>query len=253
MSDEHVYFNQLAWDPTRYVGWWGGLDPSPVLGYITPTTMGSFLSAASNSASPFPAMVGSVHAWDNARNLWGTAATVSISILAVYVLVCVARRPAHPRAVRLGVLIGTSLVTVLATWHADVLLPGPARWPASSFLSDTGTVQGASRVATAPSRSGAVALGPYWPLLPGRYVTVVHYGVTGGQPEDSHLQVVALSGPHDQGTRILATEGLTTRSSLSSTFTVAHTETVVIVVTWGGTGTLRVDGVTLVKTGSSGH
>jgi hypothetical protein len=28
------YYNTLSWDPSTYGGWWGSLDPSPILGYI---------------------------------------------------------------------------------------------------------------------------------------------------------------------------------------------------------------------------
>jgi hypothetical protein len=31
---EHAYYNVPGWDPSTYSGWWGSLDPSPVLGYI---------------------------------------------------------------------------------------------------------------------------------------------------------------------------------------------------------------------------
>lgn len=29
---EYIYYNVASWDPATYAGWWGGLDPSPVLG-----------------------------------------------------------------------------------------------------------------------------------------------------------------------------------------------------------------------------
>jgi hypothetical protein len=249
IRDEHLYFNQIAWDPVRYSGWWGGLDPSPILGYIGRTTLSGYLSVAANSPTTVPASVGALHPWGNARNLWGTACATALAALTVYVLVHLVRRPVALSARWLGILVGTSLVTLVATWNSSVLLPSPATWAATSFLSDTGTVHGTSRVVTASSAAGAVVLGPYWPLLPGRYRATVNYSVAGRQPERSQIMVIAITRPPAQGLQFLATVPLTAAPSRSTSFTVSKTEPVVVSVRWNGGQSLRVDSVTLSKTG----
>ena len=249
LRDQHRYFNQVAWDPVRYAGWWGGLDPSPVLGYLGHTTLSSYLSVASNAPTSVPAWVGTAHPWANARNLWGTGCVLALAALAVYVLVHLVRKPMALNARWLGILGGTVLVTLVATWHSSALLPGPATWTATSFLSETGTVHGTSRVVTASSGAGAVVLGPYWTLLPGRYRATVYYTVSGRQPERSQMTVTAITKPPDQGLETLASVPLTAASTRSASFTVTQPETVVVSVRWNGGGYLRVDRVGLAKTG----
>ena len=45
VRNEHILYNQIGWDPITYTGWWGGLDPSPVLGYIGGVTLHDLVPA----------------------------------------------------------------------------------------------------------------------------------------------------------------------------------------------------------------
>lgn len=49
LRDEHIYSNHFAWDPASYTGWWGGLDPSPILGYIGGMEVSAVVRVATNS------------------------------------------------------------------------------------------------------------------------------------------------------------------------------------------------------------
>jgi hypothetical protein len=249
LHDEHLYFNQVAWDPARYAGWWGGLDPSPVLGYLGGATMSDHLSVASDGPTSVAAAVGAAHPWQNARNLWGTACVAALSALVVYVLVHLVRRPMGLSARGLAALVGTSVVTLVATWNSGVLLPGTASWAAGSLTGGTGTAQGAGRGVDPVAPAGAVVRGPSWSLLPGRYRATVDYAVVGRRPERGLLTVTALTRSPDRGPRVLAAAPLVAPSSRSTTFTVVRTAPVVIAVTWSGGG-LRVDRVALTRTGA---
>jgi len=117
------------------------------------------------------------------------------------------------------------------------------------LLSGTGTVHGTSRVVTASSPAGAVILGPYWPLLPGRYRATVAYAVASRRPGRTQIAVIAITRPPGSGLRTLATVPLTAASSRSTSFTLSRTEQIVVSVYWNGGGSLRVDTLTLSKTG----
>jgi hypothetical protein len=248
LRGDHLYFNRVAWDPARYAGWWGGLDPSPVLGYLGGATMSDHLSVASDAPMSVAAAVGAAHPWQNARNLWGTACVAALSALVVYVLVHLVRRPVDLRVRWLAALVGTSVVTLVATWHSSVLLPGTATWTAGSLTGGTGSAQAAGRGVTAVPSAGAVVRGPSWSLLPGRYRATVDYAVVGRRPERSLLTVTAFTRSPDRGPRVLAAAPLVAPSTGSTTFTVVRTAPVVVAVAWSG-GDLRVERVTLTRTG----
>jgi hypothetical protein len=92
LRGEHVYYNGSGWDPQTYVGWWGGLDPSPILGYI------------------------GRNVFSNARVDLGAVTAVLVCALVVYLLVKASQRPVrwHPWA------IGGALVAILAVFPATL-------------------------------------------------------------------------------------------------------------------------------------
>jgi hypothetical protein len=111
---EHVYYNLAGWDPLSYAGWWGGLDPSPVLGLI------------------------GTDIYDNSRVDWGIVCVVAIGCLIVYALVQAAKQSPRFRPWVLGCLSALVLLSFPMTLSATPLQPEFA--PAASY------------VAVAPSR-----------------------------------------------------------------------------------------------------
>lgn len=100
---EHMYYNVIGWDPATYSGWWGGLDPSPVLGYIG-----------------LPAL-------ENWRVVWGLALVVIVcaASTALFVQLLKTRRSRWLVPV-VGAVIVCIAVTFTATMSAAALRPALA-------------------------------------------------------------------------------------------------------------------------------
>jgi hypothetical protein len=105
---EHEFYNINSWDPLAYAGWWGGLDPSPILGYI------------------------GRDAYLNARVDWGIVCVVASCCLVLYVLVQVAKQSPHFRPWAIGWLGALVLLSYPMTLSAAPLRPEFS--PAASYV-----------------------------------------------------------------------------------------------------------------------
>lgn len=96
---EHAYYNLSQWDPQTYAGWFGGLDPSPILGYIG---RDDFL---------------------NARVDWGLLCVLAFCGLVIYAVVVAAKGAARWWPWVLSLLAVGVAVSYPATLSATPLQP----------------------------------------------------------------------------------------------------------------------------------
>jgi len=253
LLDEHLYFNQLAWDPSRYSGWWplGGIDPSPVLGYLGgvgqwPATVSNVIGVSSNTATSIVGVIPGIHWWTSTRTAFGLACLVLSSATVVYLLVILLRRPFRFGRRVLGSLLVLSVITGIGALTAPVLLPAPIRFDVSSYQS-TAEIRGTSRILTGPT---ATVSGPFWTLLSGRYEATVEYGLLSGTGHAT-LTVSAISPESHSETTVLQPESLSNASTFARVkFNVEKAEQVTLRVRWEGSGSLEVRSVILAKGGT---
>jgi hypothetical protein len=99
LRNEHVYYNGSGWDPQSYVGWWGGLDPSPILGYI------------------------GRNVFSNTRVDLGAVCVCLAGSIVVYLLVQLSSRPARPHLWLIGAALIALSAIFPATLSSEALLP----------------------------------------------------------------------------------------------------------------------------------
>jgi len=99
LRNEHVFYNGTA----GYSGWWGGLDPSPILGNLY------------------------LPVFHNGRNLWGLACVVLVCATACYCLTRLLERPARWRVPGLAVAVAAIVVTLVMTLSSSSVEPAGAR------------------------------------------------------------------------------------------------------------------------------
>jgi hypothetical protein len=248
--DEHVYYNHIAWDPARYVGWWGSLDPSPILGYLGGVQVGDVLGVATNSATGIVGVISGISPWENWRVLWGLATMLLISATALFCLLKLVNRPLRIRLPAVCALLSAGVVAFALTLLSPVLPPATVAFSPSTLLSQVGT-KGETRVAIGAAEHGAVVLGPYWSLLPGRYEVTIGYHLKDSRPNVASVSTTAIARPPTGCLARLNHAWLSeAHDSSRLTFSVPKTEQVVISVQWNGTGKLQVTTVTLAKKGS---
>jgi len=254
LRDEHLYFNVFAWDPARYTGWWGGLDASPVLGYIGgipgfPIQVSDLLRASSLAATSVTGAISNINAFASVRTWLGLLFIVAGGTTALYFLVGPFQRERRPRRTVSVSAIAATVITGILTLSAAVSLPPPGSFEPLFLLSQV-PARGTSRVATGPAEHGAVVLGPYWSLLPGTYRATVNYRLVDKSPNAATIEVVALKKTARAGFVRLNSGTLSGASSWANIeFFVPATENVLVGVYWAGTGSLEVSRLTLSKSG----
>ncbi len=254
LLDEHLYFNQLAWDPSRYSGWWpaAGLDPSPVLGYLGsvahwPVTVSNVVGVSSDGATSIVGAIPGIDWWLSSRTCLGLVWLVASGATAVYFLLALLRRPTKYNRKILGSLLALSVLTGLATLVTQDLLPAPITFTASSYFSSSPT-RGTSRVLTGPM--SPPVLGPYWTLLPGSYEATINYRVLTGTGKAT-LAVFAVTGDsHARNVRLGAIPLPNTSNSDRITFEVRTSEQITFRALWVGLGSFEMRSITLTKGGS---
>jgi hypothetical protein len=247
VRNEHVLYNQIGWDPITYTGWWGGLDPSPVLGYIGGVTLHDLVPPATKLTG-IAGTIATTDPWGNARALWGLACLVLVAVTSVYVLVHLLNRPSRLRLPIIGAAAGGIVLTLVMALSSSYLLPSPVTFMASQLPLTAGAPQGTAVVVSGSSRSGPVVQGPYWRVLPGTYVATINYQLTSGDRRAASGSVLLVTRPPAQGVITLASGYLPAdRSTRQLLFTVHQTGLLVIRASWNGSGRLRVDGFVLEK------
>lgn len=195
LRNEHVYYSQIPWDPMTYRGWWGGLDPSPALGYLTGSEIFNVPVLTPVKGSGIPAFLEGIIPWSNARNLWGLACLLLLGGACVYWLVGLSRRPSRIRPPLLAGLWAAGLICFALTLVSPVQLPAPVTFTAKSLEFNVGTVQGNSRTVSGSSHDGDVGLGPFWWLQPGDYRATVNYVLDDDGHDPGWVQVVGIAKP----------------------------------------------------------
>jgi hypothetical protein len=254
LLSEHLYYSQVPWDPMAYGGWWGGLDPSPILGYLPSAELYNVTQLNPTIGTGIPTFLPGNIPWHNARNLWGLACLLVAAATVVYCLVGLARRPSgiRLRLVRTGVVI--TAISLVLTLTSPVQLPARVRFAARHFPVPYGKVAGGSVVATGPVTDATVVVGPYWQLLPGKYQTTIHYTLSGpNYPGEALGQVIGYPHPpHGPGVLLHSAELPPDQESSTLTFVLRSTQEVSIGVQYtnSGTGQITVKEITLAKLAS---
>ena len=249
--NEHLYYSQVPWDPISYRGWWGGLDPSPVLGYLPGAEIYNIALWTPGGLSGIPAFLPGTIPWGNARDLWGLACVLLLAATALYWLVALVRRPARIRRRLLAALGGAGLVCLVLALTSPVQLPAPVTIKARVLASQAGTKQGTAVVARGSGQDGYVALGPFWEVLPGRYEAVIRYDLDDGAPGAALGQVVGIKKPPRGRVAILQSSPLSPAATSSHhQFVVTSDDEVAVRVQFLGTGTITVKSISLAKLAS---
>ncbi len=247
VRNEHILYNQIGWDPITYTGWWGGLDPSPVLGYIGGVTLHDLVPPATRLTG-IAGTIATTDPWGNARSLWGLACLVLVAVTSIYVLVHLLDRPWRLRIPVIGAATGGIVLTLIMTLSSSYLLPSPVTFLASGMPLTTGTTQGTSVVVSSSSIPGPVVQGPYWQVLPGTYAATINYQLISGDQRAAVGSVLLITRPPTHGVITVASGYLPAdRSTRRLLFTVHQSGLLVIRASWSGTGHLRVDGFVLEK------
>jgi hypothetical protein len=254
LLNEHLYYSQVPWDPSAYGGWWGGLDPSPILGYLPGAELYNVTQWNPSIGTGIPIFLPGTIPWHNARDLWGLACLLVASATVVYCLVGLARSPSkiRLRLVRTGV-VATALCLVL-TLSSPVQLPASVRFAARRFSTPYGKVVGTSVVAKGPVTNVTAVVGPFWELRPGQYRTAIYYSLSGANNPAGVLgQVIGYPHPpHGLGVLLHSTELSPDQGRSTQTFVVRSTQEVAVRVQYtnSGTGQIAIHQITLAKLAS---
>jgi hypothetical protein len=252
LLNEHLYYSQVPWDPISYQGWWGGLDPSPVLGYLPAAEIYNIAQWTPGGGAGIPTYLPGTIPWGNARDLWGLACVLLIAAAALYCLVRLVRRPTGIRIPVVGAMAAGALLCLVLTLTSPVQLPAPVTFVANTLSSQVGTVVGTDVVARGAGQDGAVVLGPFWELLPGRYEATINYVLEDGAPGAAVGQVIGIRNPPKGAVAILQASPLSAAATSSRhLFALTGTEEVAVRVKFTGTGTITVESISLAKLASS--
>ncbi len=250
MRNEHVLYNHIGWDPITYTGWWGGLDPSPVLGYIGGVTLTDVVPAATRLTGIAGSIAGT-DPWASPRVLWGLSCEVLVCATGTYLLIRLLARPLRVNLLFLGAAVATIALTLAMTLSTAVLLPAPVTFPAARFAISHGTRHGTTVVVTGVNEHGTVIEGPSWHLPPGRYSTTITYRLTDLEPNAALVRVLLVTRPPAAGIVILNQSTLQPgRAGLTLPFTVHTPGKLVIRTSWSGSGTLTIKNIVLTKLAS---
>jgi hypothetical protein len=248
LRNEHIYYSQIPWDPIIYRGWWGGLDPSPALGYFTGAQIYNVPLLTPGNGSGIPTVLGGMLPWTNARNLWGLACILLIAAACVYWLVGLTRRPSRLRPSVLGGLWAAALICLVITLASSVQLPEPVTFSARALESHLGTTQGDSRTVSGTSQDGDVGVGPFWWVLPGHYQASVHFALDDEAPRAGVAQVVSVGSPPGKVVTVLAGGNLSSSDQHATyDFDVRHATEVAIRVRFLGSGSMTLRDIGLAK------
>ncbi len=251
LRNEHILYNQIGWDPITYTGWWGGLDPSPVLGYIGGVRLTDIVPPATRLTGIAGTIAGT-DPWANPRALWGLSCLVLGWATGFYLLVRLLDRPARINLRLVAAALGGIVITLIMTLSTAVLAPSPVTFAAARFPITRGTVRGTSVVVTGAHEDGTVVLGPYWQLQPGRYSATVSYRLADRHPDAASMTVLLVTRPPTAGIVTLAGSRLPPgRGSWTVPFTIHGPGELVTRTAWSGSGTLQVGSIVLKKLSSA--
>ncbi len=150
--------------PTGLVG---GLDPSPILGYIGNVQVSNLVHVSTARALRIVGTLSSTIPWGNPRVWWGLVCLLLVGAAGVYCLVRLLQSPTPPAPQRPREPARGRALAFGLTLSSAVLLPSGVDLPRQWVPRGDRTVHGTSRVvsgrglSTAPWRSGRT--GPFFP------------------------------------------------------------------------------------------
>ena len=215
-------FMANGWDPAAYVGWWGRLDPSPILNYFNGE-------------------------WSNARNLWGLGAVLAVALAATLYLNRLAT------SVRRHTRVLTSLVVIsISCWAmalgSPFLLPTPLMFAGSDLGPLPLPVPSRALTVDGPGHQGVLLSSPPIPILPGRYRVSIDYRLMDRTSHQATFEVHAIGS---LGARVTVARiplpSTPTRSVHSYDFDVKGPEKIYMNLTWRGRGPFTVVSIVITK------
>jgi hypothetical protein len=211
-----------GWDPAAYLGWWGRLDPSPVLNYFGGE-------------------------WVNARNLWGLA---TIGALATAVILALARLLGGKT--KFSRLSTVAIAVALLCWGmalvSPFLLPAPLHYIASDLGPHPFPIPSQAIIVNGPRRQATVLSGPNLGVLPGRYRITVAYSLIDPKLGSTYFDVTETAANGKVTTTIavpLPLSSVVTRKVIE--INVTKSGSMSAILTWHGSGRLKVQSVTFAK------
>lgn len=235
-SDSQSFISN-GWDPASYLGWWGRLDPSPILNYVNSEWESPIFSYVHNE-------------WTNARNLWGLGALVALTLTVGLILVRLV--DGNKRLTRFSM---TTLFIAVSCWvmalASPFMLPTPLQYAASDLGATPLPVPSGAITVVGSGHSGVLLAGPKLEVLPGRYRVTVKYSLI------DHSKHSAIFGVHEQSSvdeisttnqEFLPISHKVTQRSLD--LQVAAAGALSVSLTWHGSGRISVSTVTFSKIAS---
>jgi len=212
-----------AWDPAADLGWWGRLDPSPILNF-------------------------SSGEWSNARNLWGLGTLMALALAAALT----SARLLHGKrllARQSVVLVLTALLCWGMALASPFLLPAtPLRYAASDLGPLPLPVPSRAITVDGPGHQGTILSGPNVEVLPGRYRVTVIYNLNDSSTHSANFRVFergASSQRSATASLVRSSSPRATRQSVKLNVTKAGQLSVRL--KWRGSGRLTVWSVTIAK------
>ncbi len=217
-----ISFSASGWDPATYFGWWGRLDPSPILNYMNGE-------------------------WTNARNLWGLGTLVALTLATSLVLGRVFG--GGKRLIQYSMMI---FLAAFLCWGMTItspfVLPSPMQYAASDLGPLPLPIPSRSITVNGPDHQGTIISGPLLDVLPGRYRVDIVYRLNDNFPRSAIFELREESNSDKEQAdthRTLPRSISATQKSL--VINVTKPGDLSAILTWRGTGRLTVKSVTFNK------
>ena len=219
---DEISFIANGWDPAAYLGWWGRLDPSPILNY-------------------------SSGVWVNARSLWGLGALIALTSAAALTF---ARLLGG--GVRLARTSAAVLLAALLCWGmalaSPFLLPTPLRYAASDLGPLPLPLPSGALTVDSPGRQRTILSGPNVVVLPGRYRITVVYELNDSSPHLATFKVLERGALGRSSAAVfLHRPSPPTKTRQSVELNVTSPGQMSAILRWRGSGRLTVWSVTIAK------
>jgi hypothetical protein len=217
-----VSFSANAFDPAAYLGWWGRLDPSPILNYLNGE-------------------------WSNARNLWGLGVLIALTLAAILSLTRLLGGTKRTTQVSVGALLVAVLCWIM-TLTSPFLLPTPILYAASDLGPRPLPVPARAISIDGPGHEGTILSGPNLDVLPGRYSVTIVYRWTDAAPHSATFEVREVGVPgHSVVVNGRLLPPARSNQSKSVDLDVTVPGSISVLFTWRGTGRLTITSVRIAK------
>jgi hypothetical protein len=211
-----------GWDPASYLGWWGRLDPSPLLNNFSGE-------------------------WSNARNLWGLGVLLLLVLAATLAIAVVLGGRKYLARISLGTLFFAMFCWVMAL-TSPFLLPTPVVLAASDLGPLPLPIPATAITVSGPGHQGTVLSGRIMKVLPGRYDVTIDYDMTDSSGHAARFEVRQASNSSHRSQSIYVFLAPTTAmTSKTVAMDVSTSGKISARLSWNGTGHLTIRSVTIAK------